>query len=161
MAVALHERLKQVQYITREQLVSAILQYKTPTITDIQKVHEDTFISKGTITKDVIDYYPESLQPGGLFDPNIKGALSFANRELQKQIEFIHNNEREDKVVATAIGTAGGKVDVEITANGKPLEDLKMSLKFKSSEFGQTKISTRPKKWTIRRLTKTFVNQIY
>tara|TARA_B100001778_G_C18536759_1_gene606291 strand:+ start:19 stop:1281 length:1263 start_codon:yes stop_codon:yes gene_type:complete len=160
LAVALHERLKQVQYLTRAQLVSAILQYKTPTITDTKNVYEDTFILKGTITKDVIDCTtPESLQPGGLFDPNIKGALSFANRELQKQIEFIHNNERKDKVVATAIGTAGGKVDVQITANGKPLDDLKLSLKFKSGEFGQTKISTRPRSGQLQDLQKTFVNQ--
>ena len=160
LVIALHERLKQVQFLTREQLVSAILKYKTPTITDTKKVFEDTFILKGTVTKDVIDCTtPESLQPGGLFDPNIKGALSYANNELQKQIEFIHNNERKDKVVATAIGTAGGKVDVEISVNGKPLEDLSLSLKFKSSEFGQTKISTRPRSGQLADLQKTFVNQ--
>ena len=40
LAVALHERLKQVKYLTREQLVSAILRYKTPTITDTKKIFE-------------------------------------------------------------------------------------------------------------------------
>ena len=41
LVIALHERLKQVQFLTREQLVSAILKYKTPTITDTKKVFED------------------------------------------------------------------------------------------------------------------------
>lgn len=108
---------------------------------------------------------PENFAVGGVFDPNIRGALKFANSELDKQIKYIHNNGRKDKVIASTIGTAGNKVDLQVLVkymqDGKevtePLDDLSMSLKFKSKEFGQTKIST--KAGSLDKLKETFTKQ--
>jgi hypothetical protein len=167
LAVAIHERLKKVKFIGREELVQAILNHgRNINIRDKFSDKEDTFILQGSVTAPVIQCNtPENLAVGGVFDPNIKGALKFANSELDKQIKYIHNNGRKDKVIASTIGTAGNKVDLQVLVkymkDGKevtePLDDLSMSLKFKSKEFGQTKIST--KAGSLDKLKGTFTKQ--
>ena len=154
LAVGIHERLKKVNYLTRDELVNAILKYgKKTTIGDEFSDKEDTFVLQGNITGPVVKHNTiKNLQPGAIFDPNIRGVLKFVNKELDKQIRFIHNNNRKDKVVASTVGIGGDKVDLQVLViykdqSGKeikePIDDLSMSLKFKSREFGQTKISTK------------------
>jgi len=169
LAVAIHERLKKVQLIKREELVQAILKYgRNINIKDQYSDKEDIFVLQGSVTAPVIKCNtPENLKEGGVFDPNIRGALKFANLELNKQIKYIHNNGRKDKVIASTVGTAGNKVDLQVLVkymqDGKevtePLDDLSMSLKFKSKEFGQTKISTLGGTGNLEKLKATFIKQ--
>ena len=149
LAVALWHRLDKVQYISDKSLLAAILQLPPGTSVKAQKREKgDIFNLDVQVKADIVPYLfaPESYQPGGVYDGLVTKAANFANAQLQKQIQFIHNNNRKDNVELNSFGVSGSKVDLEAYVNYKdengqlqrdPIEDLQMSLKVDSGKFGQ------------------------
>ena len=149
LAVAIWHRLDQVQYISDKSLLAAIVKLPQSTLVKAQKKEKgDIFNLSVQVKADIVPYLfaAENYQPGGVYDGLLSKAVKFANEQLQKQIQFIHNNDRKDKVEINSFGVSGSKVDVEAYVrykdeNGQPqrepLEDLQMSLKVDSGKFGQ------------------------
>ncbi|MEL0016834.1 MAG: hypothetical protein VW715_16585 [Rhodospirillales bacterium] len=148
-AAAVHHRLISVNYISDESLKNFIMGLKkTNPVTHKHTDGMDTFNMNVGVKNDTFKH---------IFNPKVydtawKGliplAVKFANQQLRKQLEFIHNNERKDSVEINSFGMAGDKVDVQAVvahkdpSTGKiikePLEDLNMSLKIDSGKFGQS-----------------------
>jgi len=153
IAIAIYMRLQSKNDIDINSLKNKIISLSTSTkIKEETTIKGDTYILEASVTSDVINCsrQPKIYEPGGLFRPNIERALAVANQQVKKQIEFIHNNQRKDKVEIKAIGTQGGKVDLAVAVKFKEngeiitqrLSDLTFSLKVKNKEFGQKKINS-------------------
>lgn len=89
---------------------------------------------------------PKNYQQGGLYADMPDKVAQATSNEYNKQVQFIHDNQRKDAIDVAVVGAKGGKVDVMGTvtytdAQGKqktePLENMEISLKIGSDKFGQ------------------------
>jgi len=88
----------------------------------------------------------KNYQQGGLYADMPDKVAQATSNEYNKQVQFIHDNQRKDAIDIAVVGGKGGKVDVMGTvtytdAQGKqktePLENMEISLKIGSDKFGQ------------------------
>lgn len=148
LACAVYFRLLQNKPITEQQLVAFLT--KLPATSPIQrqqKTKQDVFSLVVEAKQDVINCVVDaSNYAGGLFTGITKQAVNYANTQIQKQVEFIHNNKRKDAVNIAVVGTKGDKIDMKSNVTYKdakgneitePLERLNLSLKVASKKFGQ------------------------
>jgi len=89
----------------------------------------------------------KNYQQGGMYAEMPRQQAQATTELYSKQVNFIHDNNREDAVDIAVVGAKGGKIDVQGTvsytnAQGKyiedePLKDMQISLKMGSAQFDQ------------------------